>query len=228
MAFLKGRVAGSFCVVPAAIILSTTSIEALSLETDGSSLAAPNTPVQSKEQAKQFFISQYHSRFNPQATELNGNCGPAALAMVAKYFEIVPPGLSSELVVEDARVAMTGRDNLFEFTDIINVVRGARKIGLKAQHVFNIDAMVEALKQGAILIVSGSPSVPGSYAARLKGFQHCRGGHFIVVAGRDGDKYIMSDPENPNGPNKVSRHELQRFMAFFPSGSEHGAVAIWR
>src|SRR5579872_6891613 len=36
--------------------------------------------------ANDFFISQYRSHFNPDATNENANCGPASLAMVLRRF----------------------------------------------------------------------------------------------------------------------------------------------
>jgi hypothetical protein len=192
---------------------------------------APVLPelVRTAEAANQFFISQYHSRFNPRASAANANCGPVCLAMALKRFYAVQVGNNdAEELVSIARNAMTGQTDPDENTDNDDVIRGASSLGLFARRVPNLKSIDEALDAGALAIVSGSPGVPGSFASRLA-YHHCHSGHFIVLAGREGNRYFMCDPESPHGTAIISRSELAAFLSYWPPqrNSLHGAVALW-
>jgi hypothetical protein len=187
--------------------------------------------VDSLMSANQFFISQYRSTFNPDATDANANCGPASLAMGLKRYlaqlPLVQPS-SAEKLVRMARIAMTGSTDPDVNTDNFDVIHGARQLGLRARLLHDLSAVDAALESGGLAIVSGSPSVPGSFGKRLS-YRHCKGGHFIVIAGKHGDRYLMNDPECPEGAAEITRAELAAFMSFWPpdNGSLHGAVALY-
>jgi hypothetical protein len=194
---------------------------------------APNLPnlVNSTSLANQFFISQYRSQFNPTADEANSDCGPACLAMAMKRFfadsdfvRVSDPGR----LVKMARVAMTGSMDEYVNTDNDDVIHGAQMLGLNARRAPDLRSIDGALDSGAMLIVSGSPSVPGTFAHRLP-YHHCRNGHFIGIAGRNGDRYLLCDPESTDGTFEITRGELAAFISFWPSEriSLHGAVALW-
>lgn len=196
-------------------------------------IRTPSLPdvVDSVTNANRFFISQYRSIFNPRATNANANCGPACLAMAMKRFFLGSDAVSQtdpEKLIRLARIAMTGNGDDDVTTDNDDVISGAKGLGLRAERAWNLDAVDAALDGGGFAIVSGSPSVPGAFGKRLR-YHHCRGGHFIAVAGRSGDNYLMCDPESPNGTNEITRAELSAFMSYWSTKhpSLHGAVALW-
>jgi hypothetical protein len=181
--------------------------------------------------AEAFFISQYRGPYNPQATDGNANCGPASLAMVLKRFlsdtAAVVDG-DPERLVQLARLAMTGGTNPNTNTDNDDVVRGASRLGMPTLRAWSVAGIDSALDAGAVVVVSGSPSAPGSFADRLD-YPHCRHGHFVVLVGRKGDHYIMNDPESPDGAHEITRSELSGFISYWPPKfhSLHGGIAIY-
>jgi len=193
----------------------------------------PNLPnlVNSTDLANEFFISQYKSQFNPTADQANSDCGPACLAMAMKRFfansDFVRTSDPGRLV-KMARVAMTGSTDEYVNTDNDDVIHGAQLLGLNARRAPDLRAIDAALDSGAMLIVSGSPSVSGTFAHRLP-YHHCKNGHFIAIAGKRGDRYLLCDPESTDGTFEISRSELAAFISFWPSErtSLHGAVALW-
>lgn len=187
--------------------------------------------IQDVARAQAFFISQYRGPFNPEASDGNANCGPASLAMALKHFLGDADGIAGddpERLVEVARMAMTGGNDDNVNTDNDDVIKGASQLGLPALRAADLDSIDTALDSGAIVIVSGSPSAPGSFASRLA-YHHCRHGHFIVLAGRKHDKYIMNDPESPDGSHEITRGELAAFITYWPPQIEslHGGIALF-
>ena len=211
--------------------LELTAVRLSTQRRDLIALRAPVLPelVHSVSAANQFFISQYHSRFNPAASDANANCGPVCLAMALKrFYGTQMGGTDAGQLVTMAREAMTGNSDPDENTDNNDVLRGAGALGLFARRVLDLETINAALDSGAMAVVSGSPAVPGSFGSRLA-YHHCHSGHFIVVAGRVGDHYFMCDPESPNGTTAISRSELAAFLTYWPPERQslHGAIALW-
>lgn len=176
-------------------------------------------------EANRIFISQYPSRFNPFAFRRNNNCGPACLAMALRIFGHGGSGGSPQDAIVSARSDMTGNvaDRL---TGLRDVLRGARANGLNAYVARTMVQIDQGLDNGAVAVVSGSPSMDTSYGGRLP-YTHARSGHFILITKRLGDEYIMCDPESPQGAYAIDRKELVGFMYYYErANAEHGAAMI--
>jgi hypothetical protein len=168
-------------------------------------------------QANRFFLSQSPGTYNPQASLHNTNCGPTSLAMALLALGLHPPGLpqgaTAEAWIDMARYAMRGDMNDFELTSDDDVLRGAIQSGARAWKIDSVDTLDGALASGALVALAGNPA---AYAHRfdassLKGFD---GGHFILVAGKSGDRYVINDPLSRVGSLVVTREELARYMAY--------------
>jgi hypothetical protein len=223
--------------------LSVVALTALTLSTSASALLAASSQIpqglldslmsgrfspaitQAVEQANSSFISQYPSRFNPDASRRNNNCGPACLAMALRIFGHGGSGASPEVEIRNSRRAMTGT-SADRLTGMNDVMRGARRNGLTAYIARTMADIDEGLEAGDVAVVSGSPSTDVSYGGRLH-FPHTSSGHFVLVTKKVGDSYILSDPESPNGAYTIDRKELLGFIYYYDRGhSQHGAVML--
>lgn len=165
-----------------------------------------------------FFISQVpDSRWNPNATDGNTNCGPASLAMALKALGLKPPGLvdagNPEAWIDRTRMAMEGDMNDFRRTSDDDVLRGALASGAQAEKVYGLSGVEAAIAQGKPVVLAGNPT---AYQDRLTDKQYAKfnGGHFILVTGIQGDKVTINDPQSRVGSLTISRAELARYMAY--------------
>lgn len=180
-----------------------------------------------------FFFTQFADpKWNPNGKPWSEDCGPAALAMAMKRFGKLPDGAdpnNPESLINGSRLAMTGNlDNVYTTTD--QVVAGAHAVGLKADKVNSIGAVDQALSQGRMVVLAGDPGgyiddfhwTASDYATDGNGGLY-RGGHFILVVGKDGDNYIVNDPACKDGPIELTPAQL---TAYFngPDGAEGVAV----
>lgn len=167
--------------------------------------------------ANRFFMSQDPGPYNPDASFHNTNCGPTSLAMALSALGLTPPGLTPGATVENwidaSRMAMRGDTNDYELTSDDDVLRGALQSGARAWKVQDLTSLDRALDAGALVVLAGNPA---AYAGRfdsntLRGFD---GGHFILVAGRSGDRYVINDPLSRVGALTVTADELSRYMGY--------------
>lgn len=168
--------------------------------------------------ANSFFISQVRTdRWNPEANNGNTNCGPASLAMALKAVGLMPPGLtnasSPEAWIDKTRLAMEGDENDYKLTSDDDVLRGALASGARAEKVYGLQGVEQALSQGKVVVLAGNPV---AYTNRFTDDQYAKfnGGHFILVTSVEGDRVTLNDPQSRVGSLTVSRAELAAYMAF--------------
>lgn len=163
---------------------------------------------------ERFFVAQVrHPRYNPDAPSSTANCGPASLAMALLALHRVPAQVNRQALVMQVRQAMTGRQDPFELTSEVDVRRGAEAVGLKTRYVESPAAVEQAVRQGELIVLAGNPA---AYNAGLSPQQYVPfdGGHFILVSGLQGDRFIINDPYSMQGPLAVTADQLARFMSF--------------
>lgn len=168
--------------------------------------------------ANTFFISQVRTdRWNPFANSGNTNCGPASLAMALKAVGIMPPGLQDpanpEAWIDKTRMAMEGDENDYKLTSDDDVLRGALRSGARAEKVYGLQGVEQALAQGKLVVLAGNPI---AYATRFNDDQYAKfnGGHFILVTAIAGDRVTINDPQSRVGSLTISRAELAAYMAY--------------
>lgn len=192
------------------------------------SIVLPPPPPQPPDPARYFISQVWDVTWNPDAPTGNRNCGPATLAMALRALGLTPPGLTNpadtEQWVDTARRAMEGDTNSGKFTSDDDMLKGAIASGAQAAKVNGIDQVTAALKQGKLVALAGNPQ---PYEQRLSNqqYDHFNGGHFILVSGLQGDRFVVSDPQAHIPSFTVSRDELTRYMAF---KDWNVGVAIWR
>lgn len=165
-----------------------------------------------------FFISQVRTeRWNPNATSGNTNCGPASLAMALKAVGLTPPGLQNpanpEEWIDKTRMAMEGDEDDFKLTSDDDVLRGALASGAKAEKVYDLSGVEQAVAQGRLVVLAGNPI---AYENDFRDDQYAKfnGGHFILVTAIQGDRVTINDPQSKAGSMTISRAELAAYMAF--------------
>jgi predicted double-glycine peptidase len=178
------------------------------------------------------FISQYRSRFNPNGTPRNNNCGPACVAMALRWFKLFGMHLTAPTQAEQevrwARGKMTGRPRQDDKTGMADVVRAAHQYGMSAKLARSMEEIDRELAAGKVAVVSGSALVDRSYGARL-GFTQGKAGHFILITKKVGDQYVLADPESLTGPHLINRQELIAFQRYYHRAHPlHGAVMLGR
>lgn len=160
------------------------------------------------------FISQLRgsANWNEDTSNKNANCGPTSLAMILGDFGVMNVNpQNANNVIEQVRSAMgaggNGRSE-YNFTDVSQLVNGARRFGLQAREYMGGGASVnninQELSQGKKVIVNVN-SIAGGWGRAEA--------HFAVVAGIDQNgNYILKDPLN-NQATVVSQAQMQAAMA---------------
>jgi ABC-type bacteriocin/lantibiotic exporter with double-glycine peptidase domain len=162
---------------------------------------------------ERFFLTQVrHPRYNPDAPSATANCGPASLAMALLALHRVPAGVNRQALVMQVRQVMTGRQDAHELTSEEDIRRGAEATGLKARYVESLQAVDSALQSGELVVLAGNPAAynQGMSRDQIVPFD---GGHFVLVAGMQGGRFVICDPYSMVGPLTVSREQLADFMA---------------
>jgi hypothetical protein len=197
------------------------------------------TPIESAlTKSDNFFITQYHHvRYNPvQGTTNNANCGPTSLAMALKAFGKEPADLASPSRAHDlilyVRREMTGTSDENTWTYPVQVLEGAKRLGLQGEMVFSLGAIERALNlPGRVVVVNVNPSP--AYADRL--VYPYNGGHFALLTGVQGNRAFLNDPL-ANGPMVISTAQLGTALTT-PLGSDpngryvppfDGGIVLWR
>lgn len=176
-----------------------------------------------------FFISQVpDSRWNPNATKGNANCGPTSLAMALRALGMQPLGLLNtkdpEAWIDQTRWLMERDKNDFRLTSDDQVLNGALQSGARAEKVRGVDGVEHAISQGKLVVVAGNPV---SYQDRLSKAQydHFNNGHFILVSAIQGDRVTIHDPQAHVPSFDISRAELQAYMGY---KNWNAGVSVWK
>ncbi|HEY9784876.1 MAG TPA: C39 family peptidase [Candidatus Obscuribacterales bacterium] len=178
--------------------------------------------------SEDFFICQFRDkRFNPRGPLSSNDCGPASLAMIARYYDAqfsvedkggkhaVDSGDADPAdLVSDVRFLMTGGRDSKELTSLGQIERAAEKMGFSTSYVDTIENLDAVLDAGKMVVLSGNPK---HYQKDLGlryglGGTIYDGGHFVTVVRRDGDNYIVNDPASHGGPLTLSREQLDAYM----------------
>lgn len=202
--------------MPAATPVQPAAPVPVYVPTIGRDIFVPSAPRPARD-PNTFFISQVRSGWNPFANSGNTNCGPASLAMALKAVGLMPPGLQDpanpEAWIDKTRMAMEGVENDYKLTSDDDVLRGALASGARAEKVYGMQAVEQAMAQGKYVVLAGNPV---AYTQRFAEDQYAKfnGGHFILVTGIQGDRVTINDPQSRVGSLTISRSELAAYMAF--------------
>jgi hypothetical protein len=197
------------------------------------------TPIESAlTKTDAFFITQYHhARYNPgQGAKNNANCGPTSLAMALKAFDREPSDLSSPTrareLITYVRREMTGGTDENTWTYPVQVLEGAKRLGLNGEMVFSLEAIQRSLAvPGRVVVVNLNPSP--AYAERL--VYPYNGGHFALLTGIQGNRAYLNDPL-ADGPMVISTAQLETALTT-PLGTDpsghyvppfDGGIVLWR
>ncbi|MBI2264985.1 MAG: C39 family peptidase [Armatimonadetes bacterium] len=174
-----------------------------------------------------YYLSQLPSEYNPNEdqTDLNNNCGPAALAMALKAFGLAPSGLRNKAdtneFIEKTRAAMGASADETTTTTATQILNGALASGLNARRIDDIklDDIDSALANSEMVILRGVPS-----AGKFE-WDRFSGNHFLLVTGktvRDGQTYYMVSDSYASydsktrtrdfGPHLVTPEQLEGYV----------------
>lgn len=141
------------------------------------------------------------------------SCGPTSLTMALAAWGVRPANMDTRneavgLIGQNWGEGVPGNASL--------IANGARKAGLQAS--FNpsgsADSVRAALEAGHTVVLNGG--LPGG------------GGHFIYVAGIDGNgNFIVGDPARP-GITRMTAGELEAFSYANPGQHPNGFAEIWK
>ncbi|MHB8873156.1 MAG: C39 family peptidase [Myxococcaceae bacterium] len=201
----------------------------------------PGTIPRTVEEANAYHLTQYntapfgtdYNRYFTSGNDFSNNCGPAALAMAMKAQGKMPADLNSEQQIDYARALISGTSNkevtingntyklLDKDGDTVGygeVVNGAKRAGLNAEHAYGWGALNDALAAGHPVVAAGTISETwkdqfpeGHYGSAGKV------GHFIAVMGKTAEgNYIVSDPMFANGAVEMTPAQLKVFVGEKP------------
>lgn len=173
----------------------------------GTVLGGLSQAAQTLGKVKNWFISQIKgpANKNEDAGEMNGNCGPTALAMilVRRGLEGMkdPNGLIE--YIREKMGANTKEEGRGSWTSAGQIAQGAKEYGLDATSSSKntIEDVKAALNDGKDVITLIRPNGPKS-------------GHFVVVRGIKGNTVLLADPSK-QGFTQIS---LQEYIEKFQGG----------
>jgi len=166
-----------------------------------------------------YFISQSHSRWNPNGPIESPNCSPSCLAMVLKHFGKAPfsdPQSDPQHLIETARLLM--KESLDSESGVTEeeFMRAALVFDLKTEFIHGLDEIDLALGEGKLIAARGQPDRCGAHWRRLAGIPRTLFapslGHIMLIVGRGGDRYIVNDPAIAAGPQNITRKELWSYL----------------
>ena len=157
-----------------------------------------------------WFLSQQRGIYNPNEDVLgNGNCGPAAVTMVARAFgKIATDAAGVDAAVEESRRRVGDGMDEKQGTSIAGLQRALRSYGLEAEVKSSprtIDLIAGELAQGKLVIAH----VKATY---LWG-PNARTGHYTVVTAIKDGRVYLNDSSSKTGPIDVSIAEFERAIA---------------
>lgn len=193
--------------------------------------------------AGHFFISlSLHGNWKSGSSAVS-ETAIASLAMALKCFGLTPPALARSTqeaghvaeLISAVKHCVRGPSNGEALTDYGDIKRGADAAAAQTRVLRGIDELDHALLRDRLVVAHGSSGI--SYGATLTSngrdysqYDYCRGGHFILIVGKQGEKYVINDPLSRIGSLLVSRLELVSFLSFSQREScEPGitGLAIW-
>lgn len=134
-----------------------------------------------------WFISQYRGRFNPnEDARGNLNCGPTALAMIAKAFgKVHAPAAAADGLIERVRRLMGAPASEYTGTSFGGMQQAARALGLQSQHLGNASmATLQAeLAKGRLVVANVHTGYLGADTL-----------HFTVVTRIENGRVHLNDP----------------------------------
>lgn len=136
---------------------------------------------------------------------LNGNCGPASLAMILEKFNKISGGQKEADDLMKLMRQLMGA-NSSDFVGVLDddFISGAEAVGLEAISTKgNIEDITKALKEGKQIIASVNPA---KYSASPNS------AHAVAITGIDGDNFIVYNPAFLK-PTVLSPKELELAMA---------------
>jgi peptidoglycan hydrolase-like protein with peptidoglycan-binding domain len=193
--------------------------------------------------AREAFITQFTSDYNPTGPSGSTNCGPASLAMCLAYSGHMPEGLNKEQQVDYARALMSPQrkaqftyvqaadgsrvpqlDRDRELTGGTMVSDGVRAAGLTPRYQQGWEALDQQLAAGQPVIANGYTN-----AAWRDQFPERMGrgdiGHLNAILGKTPEgKYLVADPLHTGGPVAMTRQQLGVF--FSPTGGVPSFTAL--
>jgi hypothetical protein len=192
----------------------------------------------SVDSANEFYICQFKDqRWNPQGPSSSNDCGPTALAMIAKYYDLefedekyghIDAGDGNPAhLVSAVRYLMTGGRDEQGLTGLSQIKDAASDLRLNTSHVESMKDLDDALDAGRMVVLAGNPK---EYQEEL-GLHYGRGGtvydggHFITIVGRQGDNYIVNDPANHGGSMLLTRDQVEKYTSYVRP--ENRGAAIW-
>ncbi len=162
------------------------------------------------ERRHDWFLSQQRGQFNPNEDVLgNGNCGPAAVTMVARAFGKV----DTDAAGVDAAVEESRR----RIGDGMDEKKGTSIAGLQqALGSYGLDAQVKASPH-TIALIQGELDQGKLVIAHVKATYiwgpNARTGHYTVVTAIKDGRVYLNDSSNLNGPMDVSIAEFEKAIA---------------
>lgn len=165
-----------------------------------------------------FFLCQMQdAKWNPGAPAWSQNCGPAALAMVLKAYDMIPPLIGTpedpQEFIRKTRRAMMGNEDDYQLSSLEDLERGAEALGFIHERAYGLEGIRTAVMLGKPVIVAGNPI---AYSARFTTQQYAPfdGGHFVLVTGMTGSQVYLNDPLSRQGNISVTTAEFQRYMGY--------------
>jgi len=155
----------------------------------------------------------FSSHGDPKQTIATSGCGAASFAMVAATFldsNIKPPDIARVIVDNFYRTYNNGVDwGWFPFA--------AKKYGLPFKQSFKTDDVIQALKNGALVIASMGPG----YFTRM--------GHYILLWGlsESSDQILVNDPNSEirtKASYDIFRQQARNYFIFYEPKKEEKRV----
>ncbi|QRN98793.1 C39 family peptidase [Archangium violaceum] len=146
------------------------------------------------------------------------NCGPTAMAMIARDMGFGAGMTDAQLI---NHLGQIGGTNSSEGTNVNGIVAMANAMGKNAQINQGTDTswMVDQLRQGKQVVALGDfhAMPPHQDESRTSG-------HFVTVTGMDANgNFLVRDPADPN-VRAVSPEQMAHFLGSHPAGGHQVAI----
>lgn len=145
----------------------------------------------------------------------NGNCGPTSVVNALRLVGLDVPGFAgerSQAVIDAARVLMTGENDPERATTKQQQADAMRAAGATVDATRSLSAALEAVRDGAVLLLGGNRAAPGW--PRRPDDPPATGvaAHAVVVARHEpvDGRYVVYDPAL-HAPVRVDAEQLLAF-----------------